>query len=132
MSPATRKPLQRLRYWQGQALLSRDFRDQDRLDTRRRELHNRALHDLPGVVTWHPDAGTFGLEVKPREGKAGFTVNCGVAYDCAGRLLVLQTAREVGPPPASAIEHVYPEQPARVGARHKVIRFPEAAAASCL
>ena len=29
MSPATRKPLQRLRYWQGQALLSRDFRDQD-------------------------------------------------------------------------------------------------------
>lgn len=103
MSPATGKPLQRLRYWQGQALLSRDFRDQDRLDARRRELHNRALHDLPGVVTWHPEAGKFGLEVTPQaEGKPGFTVSCGVAYDCAGRLLLLQQARDVDPPTTRA------------------------------
>jgi len=100
----TRKPLQRLRYWQGQALLSSDFRDQEGLDARRRELHNRALHDVPGVVTWHPEPDQLGLAVTPRaDGKPGFTVNCGVAYDCAGRLLLLQQARDVDPPAAGAI-----------------------------
>jgi hypothetical protein len=103
MNPTSGKPLERLRYWQGQALLSRDFRDQERLDARRRELHNRALHDVPGVVTWHPEPDEFGLEVFPRtDGKPGFTVSCGAAYDCAGRLLLLQQARDVDPPATSA------------------------------
>jgi hypothetical protein len=102
MGTLTRKPLQRLRYWQGQALLSADFRDQTRLDARRREMHNRALHDLPGVAAWLQN-GEFGLEVTPHaDGKPGFTVNCGVAYDCAGRLLLLQQPRDVGPPVNSA------------------------------
>ena len=40
--------LQRLRYWQGQKLLSRDFRDQVSYESELRWWHNRALHNAYG------------------------------------------------------------------------------------
>ena len=90
----TTKPIlpdfERLRYWQGQRLLSRDFRDQMAVAEQMRWWHNRALHNAFGI--------SYGLSVTPQQtgGKlSGLTVGCGVAYDCYGRELVLQTNKEV-------------------------------------
>jgi hypothetical protein len=88
MSTTFRRDLERLRYWQGQTLRSRDMRDQGRFDARRRELHNRALHSTDGVA--------FGLAVKKVDGDPSqVNVECGVAYDCYGRKLLLQQPRTI-------------------------------------
>jgi hypothetical protein len=95
MPPADRRELQRIRYWQGQTLRSRDFRDQLGLDARRRRLHNRALHGGLGI--------SFGLGViKKTSSPLVLTVACGLAYDGAGRELVLQRPRDVTAPAQSA------------------------------
>ena len=83
---------QRLRYWQGQMLKSRDFRDQATVVAQLRWWHNRALHNAYGVRE--------GLTVTPVEGRKFVRVMCGVAYDCYGRELILQTTREI-PLPAT-------------------------------
>ena len=86
MSTPYRRDLERLQYWQGQTLRSRDARDQGRFDALRRQLHNRALHATSGIA--------FGLRVQrtaadPRR----IEVACGLAYDTRGRELILQRAR---------------------------------------
>ena len=82
--------LQRLRYWQGQKLLSRDFRDQVSYESELRWWHNRALHNAYGV--------SYGFEVTLD--KTHVEINCGVAYDCYGRELILQVPKRMALPPA--------------------------------
>jgi hypothetical protein len=82
--------VERLRYWQGQKLLSRDFRDQVEYQAQLRWWHNRALHNTFGVrygltVSGVTEGGEF----------TGVSVTCGLAYDCYGRELILQTARKL-------------------------------------
>ncbi|MGH8531327.1 MAG: hypothetical protein ACREV1_01025 [Gammaproteobacteria bacterium] len=78
---------QRLRYGQGQMLKSRDFRDQATIVAQLRWWHNRALHNAYGVRE--------GLKVSLVEGRKFVRVTCGVAYDCYGRELILQTTLEI-------------------------------------
>lgn len=95
MSAFGQMELERLRYWQGQMLRSRDFRDQDELDALRRRLHNRSLHGASGV--------RFGLRVSVDKNDASLlVVDCGLAYDCAGRELILQRPRLVPAPAQQA------------------------------
>ena len=89
------RDLQRLRYVPGQDLLSRDFRDQESFDTVLREWHVRAMHGAFGV--------SFGLKVDvvtiagpPLAFKAA--VAPGLAYDAAGRALLLQDTRTLRVP----------------------------------
>ena len=84
---------ERFRYWQGQMLRSADLRDQTRMEAELRWWHNRALHQAYGVsnglsVSREPDAGVI----------VAIRVECGLAYDCYGRALLLQNAREVSLP----------------------------------
>lgn len=95
---STKRPstLERFRYWQGQKLLGRDFRDQRTYEAQLRWWHNRALHNTFGVA--------YGLEVTPIGEAVEFenvNVNCGVAYDCFGRELILQTTRRIALPRVS-------------------------------
>lgn len=95
MSAFGQTDLQRFRFWQGQMLASRDFRDQSSLDARRRLLHNRALHGVSGVC--------FGLGAAvDATDPSTLTVDCGVAYDCAGRELILQRRRSIQIPASPA------------------------------
>jgi hypothetical protein len=71
--------LQRLRYWQGQRLRSRDFRDQLAIDAEHRWWHNRALHGAVGIAE--------GLEVQ--QSGMQVTVTAGLGYDRYGRELLL-------------------------------------------
>lgn len=78
--------IERFQYWEGQRLRSRDFRDQIGVEAQLRWWHNRALHNTFGV--------RYGFQITevtvggiPSELKIG----CGLAYDCFGRELVLQT-----------------------------------------
>ena len=77
--------MQRLKYWQGQKLLSRDFRDQTSYEAQLRWWHNRALHNAYGV--------SYGFAVTLLDTRV--RIDCGVAYDCYGRELVLQQPREL-------------------------------------
>ncbi len=87
--------LERIRYWQGQMLRSRDFRGQMNTDAQLRAWHNRALHQANGValglaVSAVPDTGTLtGIRIQP-----------GVAYDCFGRAIILVTEQIVQAPGA--------------------------------
>jgi len=82
--------VERFRYWQGQKLRSRDFRDQSRTEAELRWWHNRALHNTFGVRS-----GMRVLAVDGIEAIVGVKVGCGVAYDCYGREILLQTVRQV-------------------------------------
>ena len=76
--------LLRLRYRRGQVFSSSDLRDQGASEDERRWWHNRAIHEASGVA--------MGMTVTPLAGAAGapvFSVQPGVAYDCAGREIVL-------------------------------------------
>ena len=89
--------LQRLRYWQGQKLLSRDFRDQASYESELRWWHNRALHNAYGV--------SYGFQVALDD--THVEINCGVGYDCYGRELILQVPkRMVVPEPDEKFEPV--------------------------
>ena len=80
--------LQRLRFWQGQKLLSRDFRDQVSYESELRWWHNRALHNAYGV--------SYGFQVTFDD--THVEINCGVAYDCYGRELILQAPKRMAVP----------------------------------
>ena len=82
------KDLEQLRYWQGQLLQSRDFRDQQAINEQKRCWHVRAAHGVFGV--------SRGLKVRGVLSGASLevTVDCGLAYDCFGHELVLQTPRK--------------------------------------
>ncbi len=80
--------MQRLKYWQGQKLLSRDFRDKTNYEAQLRWWHNRALHNAYGVSYGYAPT-LIGTRVR---------IDCGVAYDCYGRELILQMPRELAIP----------------------------------
>jgi hypothetical protein len=97
MATPTQPGIERRRYWQGQKLGSSDFRAQAEIETQLRAWHNRAMHNAFGI--------SQGLGAKPipeRGSVTGFKVECGVAYDCFGRELLLQTASEVAVPQADS------------------------------
>jgi hypothetical protein len=75
----------RIRHIRGEALRGDDFGDQSDQDDQRRWWHNRALHRAFGIVS--------GLDVTIENGVA--TVAPGLAFDCHGRELVLETPRQV-------------------------------------
>ena len=90
MATPTQPELERLRYWQGQKLGNKDFRAQALIEAQLRSWHNRALHNAFGIslglkVTRVPDTDVF----------TAVSVARGVAYDCYGRELLLQTARDI-------------------------------------
>src|ERR1035441_77211 len=87
MAMVERRELERLRYWQGQMLRSRDFRDDGAIEAQRRWWHNRALHAAFGV--------NYGLQVAgdASSGTLVLTVTCGLGYDCFGRELILKKDR---------------------------------------
>ena len=90
--------LERLRYWQGQKLRRRDFQDQVDMEAQLRWWHNRALHQAYGVARGLEVAGVSnsnGSRIK------GVWVEPGIAYDCFGRMLVLQAAKEIPLPESS-------------------------------
>lgn len=85
--------IERLRYWQGQKLRARDFRAQTVSDAELRWWHNRALHNTFGIRS--------GLRASPmivNEALTAVRVDCGIAYDCYGRELILPLARHVEVP----------------------------------
>lgn len=82
--------VERFRYWQGQKLRSRDFRDQFQVEAELRWWHNRALHNSYGVRS-----GLRASAVNGVDSIVGVNLDCGVAYDCYGRELLLQTVREL-------------------------------------
>src|SRR5215510_3710862 len=93
--------VQRFRYWQGQKLRSVDFRDQLSVEAQLRWWHNRALHSSFGVrrgfsVTEPADAAHLKQSRgESNESNRRVIVGCGLAYDCYGRELLLQTAKEL-------------------------------------
>jgi hypothetical protein len=78
----------RLAWWQGQELRARDLREQANSIEQLRWWHNRGLHGSYGVsqrLSVTTDAATPAL----------VTVDCGLAYDCFGRELVLASPRTI-------------------------------------
>ena len=86
----------RLRHVRGEALRGHDFGDQSDQDDQRRWWHNRALHQAYGVVS--------GLDVTIEDDLA--TVAPGLAFDCHGRELVLDTPRQVRVPADGEAAHL--------------------------
>jgi hypothetical protein len=84
--------IERLRYRQGQKLSGRDFRAQAEIEAQLRWWHTRALHDSYGVSAGFEVA--LIRELKSPPAPASVSVACGMAYDCYGRELMLQTPRE--------------------------------------
>lgn len=90
MAKPEKRKLQRVQYWQGQTLKSRDFRDIAAMAAQRRWWHNRALHNAYGIYK--------GFAVSVTSDSSAVEVRPGVAYDCFGRELILQTRQRVDPP----------------------------------
>jgi hypothetical protein len=85
-------PFERFRYWQGQQLRSRDFTDQIAEVDRLTRWHNRAVHEAFGVRSG------FDVRLVETAQPPAVRVDCGVAYDCTGAMLVLQRSRELSVP----------------------------------
>src|SRR5262245_36606718 len=79
--------LERLRYWHGQQLKSRDLRDQETTNNQLRWCHNRALHTGYGVAE--------GLETELSPATRTVTVKAGIANDCFSRPLILSKVRMI-------------------------------------
>lgn len=93
MARVEKRKLERVQYWQGQMLKSRDFRDIEAVAAQRRWWHNRALHNAYGVYKGFAVAITtdsLAVEIRP-----------GLAYDCFGHELLLQTKQLVSLPASS-------------------------------
>jgi hypothetical protein len=95
MSQTENRKLERVRYWQGQMLRSRDFNNIHAAEEQRRWWHNRALHNAYGVYQDTPQP--FFIEINAD--KTAVTVTPGLAYDSFGRELILQ-AKQTVPLPA--------------------------------
>lgn len=90
MSVHAELPFERFRYWQGQMMRARDFTDQLADVERQARWHNRAVHQAFGVRS--------GFDVTLVEAalpRVRVRVECGVAFDCTGAVLVLQRSREL-------------------------------------
>ena len=96
MSQIEKKELERIRYWQGQVLRSRDFRNNQEVEEQRRWWHNRAEHRAFGV-----SSGLTPVAIGPEENITAVQIMPGLAYDCFGRELILEQPRII-PVPADA------------------------------
>lgn len=85
MSILEPQDLYRFRYRQGQKLASRDLCDQTEVEGHLRWWHNRAVHDAYGVADGYAVRAKSDLVL----------VRPGMAYDCFGRELLLQTMQVV-------------------------------------
>jgi hypothetical protein len=86
--------LERLEYWQGQQLKSRDFRDQETTNNQLQWWHNRALHNVYGVAE--------GLETDFVKTTRTVTIKAGLAYDCFGRPLIVSKVTTIDLPKYSS------------------------------
>ncbi|HVY93281.1 MAG TPA: hypothetical protein VHA14_11050, partial [Bryobacteraceae bacterium] len=78
--------LERVRYWEGQLLASGDLREQMRSVAELRYMHNKALHSAYGIA----------MGLTPGEITDGaLALGCGLAYDCAGRELIVPVDRQI-------------------------------------
>jgi hypothetical protein len=96
--------LQRLRYWQGQQLKSKDLRDQVSYTALLQAWHDRALHNAYGVFT--------GLHALLEADEA--VIKPGIAYDIHGRGLMLEEDRRLRLPaqiPSSGLYLVLGRKP---------------------
>ncbi|HJU56025.1 MAG TPA: hypothetical protein VJ715_15675 [Pyrinomonadaceae bacterium] len=115
MAVRTTTELQRIRYWQGQLLASGDLQTQLLVNEELRRLHNRALHQAHGVaigLTLAHDETTGALTLDEETKKP--TLSCGMAYDCAGRELIVGKDREIDRPPQLPMTLVIAYDPASV------------------
>lgn len=92
MPNTEKRELERVQYWQGQMLRSRDFREINAFDAQRRWWHNRALHNAYGVRE-----GLVGTPV-PAKNPTAISISPGEAYDVLGRELILESSQIVLPP----------------------------------
>lgn len=94
MSVFEKRPLERVRYWQGQMLRSADFRAQSADTAQHRWWHNRALHNAYGVYQ--------GLAASAAQDAAGVFIGvrvaAGVGYDCFGRELIVDAPQTIALP----------------------------------
>ena len=84
MPKAEKRELERVQYWQGQMLRSRDFRDIKTCEAQRRWWHNRAIHNAYGVAEGLVCTLTVGGS------PSGVSVSPGAAYDIFGHELILE------------------------------------------
>jgi len=85
MAEPERRKLERVQYWQGQMLQSRDFRDLEAIEAQRRWWHNRAIHNAYGIAE-----GLTAEFVPSTASPTAVQVSPGVAYDIFGRELILE------------------------------------------
>jgi hypothetical protein len=90
MSSLEKINLERVRYWQGQKLRSRDFNDIHAVEGQRRWWHNRALHNAYGIHEGYATSLTADT--------TGVVVTAGLAYDDSGRELILPADQTVAIP----------------------------------
>lgn len=93
MTKLQKRRLERVRYWQGQMLRSADFRDQNADTAQHRWWHNRAIHNAYGVYQ-----GLQASAISPSGTLTGISVAPGLAYDCFGRELILESTQIVSLP----------------------------------
>lgn len=84
------KPFERLRFFNGRLLTAADFALEQNYFRGKLKLHNRALHGF-GIVS--------GLKVAVQSGKV--VVSAGLALDCEGNELVVETDESISGPPAT-------------------------------
>src|SRR5262245_6685655 len=92
------KQNQRLSHHTGQLLTARDLQDDVNYDARMRGLHVRALHGVWGIA--------LGFEVLASGDPKSLVVTQGMAYDCAGREIVMSDTLQI------QVDHVSANTPA--------------------
>ena len=92
MAIPEKRKLERVRYWQGQLLKSRDFLDIEAAEGQHRWWHNRALHNAYGV------ADGLVCSLVPSTASPTVSVSPGLAYDVFGHELILEKAVSVPVP----------------------------------
>src|SRR2546425_10190257 len=88
--PVAARDLERLRYWQGQMLRGRDFRDQLVIAAQLRWWHNRAMHHAFGIA--------YGFTTHKDENHHTVSIESGLAYDWFGREIILRKEQKVSIP----------------------------------
>ena len=89
MLKTEKRKLERVRYWQGQRLRARDFREIEACEAQRRWWHNRAIHNAYGV------ADGLVCALVPAAAPTGVSISPGLAYDIFGRELLLEKTRTI-------------------------------------
>lgn len=85
------KPLQRPHYFSGKLLTAEDLQQEQNYSIDKSKRHNRSLHGF-GIVS--------GLKVKTKSGKV--IIDAGLALDCTGNEIVVETPQTIPLPPANS------------------------------